>query len=46
MRVLHLSRRRLLPVLLFVLAALAAALFFALRTSRSPDSVPIPELTR
>ena len=43
MRVLHLSRRRLLPVLLFMLAALAAALFFALRTSRSPDSVPIPD---
>lgn len=43
MRVLHLSRRRLLPALLLVPAALAAALFFALRTSHSPDSISIPD---
>lgn len=45
MRVLHLSRRRLLPALLLVPAALAAALFFALRTSHSPDSISIPDST-
>ena len=43
MRVLHLSRRRLLPALLLVPAALAAALFFALRTPHSPDSISIPD---
>ena len=43
MRVLHLSRRRLLPALLLVPAALAAVLFFALRTSHSPDSISIPD---
>lgn len=43
MRVLHLSRRRLLPALLLVPAALAAALFFALRTSHSPDSISTPD---
>ena len=43
MRVLHLSRRRLQPALLLVPAALAAALFFALRTSHSPDSISIPD---
>ena len=40
MRVLHLSRRRLLPMLLFALAALAAALFFALHTA--PTASPFP----
>ena len=43
MRVLHLSRRRLLPALLLVPVALAAALFFALRTSHSPDSISISD---
>ncbi len=43
MRVLHLSRRRLLPALLLVPAALAAVLFFALRTPHSPDSISIPD---
>ena len=44
MRVLHLSRRRLLPALLLVPAALAAVLFFVLRTSsHRPNSVPVPD---
>ena len=43
MRVLHLSRRRLLPALLLVPAALAAVLFFVLRTSsHRPNSIPVP----
>ena len=42
MRVLHLSRRRLLPALLLALAVLAGTLFFALRSPGGSAGIPAP----
>ena len=39
MRIVHLSRRRLLPALLLLLAALAAALFFTLKKQSTPQTI-------